>query len=314
MEFGAPWLLALAALVVPFGWLGVRRKRRAIPLPTIAGLRPVRPGIRVHAARAMPAVRALAVLLLVVAVARPRVGEAEALVPAEGVDIVLSLDISSSMEFARLAGGVNRLEATREVISEFIATREEDRVGLVAFQRSAVPISPPTTDYEALDRLVEELRPGLVRDGTAIGEGIGVALNMLRESDAASRVVVLLTDGRQNVDSIAPLEAAELARALRVRVYTVAVVEGDEAPRPREVDEDLLKEVAEATGARYFRASSQEDLAAIYQEIGSLEKSRVAGERFARYREFGPWLAAVAAALIALELLLRATWLRRAPE
>lgn len=314
MEFGYPWLLPLAVLAVPLAWLGLRRRRVAIPLATVAGLRRVRPGRRARAARAIPLVRVVAVVLLVVAVARPRVGEVEALVPAEGIDIVLTIDISSSMEFARLPDGSNRLEATRDVIRGFIADREEDRVGIVAFQRSAVPLAPPSTDYEALDRIVADLRPGLIRDGTAIGEGIGVALNMLRESDAASRVVILLTDGRHNVDSISPLEAAELARALRVRVYTVAVVQDDLPAGRREVDEELLATVAETTGGRYFRAASREDLASIYDEIGSLETSRVSGERFERYEEFGPWFAAAAGALLVAELLLRGTWLRRAPE
>ncbi len=312
MEFREPLLLLLLVTLPVAAWLWRRRRRAAVVLPSVAGLASVRPSLRLRLARALPLVLMASAAIAIVALAGPRKGEAAARVPADGIDIVLALDISSSMT-APLGDGRTRIEATKEVVREFIRSRENDRVGLVVFQRDALPIAPPTLDHRALERLVEDLAPGLLPDGTAIGVGIGSALTMLRDSEAASRIVILLTDGRHNAwESIAPEEAAELAAVSGVPVYTIAVV-GDSPGTRLDIDEAQLRAIAERTGGRFFLARSTEELRDVYEEIARLETSAVERDRFLRYVEFGPLLAGVAGGLATLYLLLGAAGLWRRP-
>ena len=235
------------------------------------------------------------------------------MVPAEGIDIALSLDISSSMTTSRLGQKQTRLEATKEVIRGFIRGRANDRIGFVAFARDGVALSPPTLDYAALDRIVKDTDSGIVPDGTSIGIGLATALNMLRDSTAASRIVILLTDGQHNTPTISPKDASELAAALKIKVYTIGVLTDARLQVQTEIDEKLLRSIAERTGGKYFAADSAESLAAVYEEIGSLETSSVGREHFERFTELAPWFVLPAAALLLAELLLGATYLRRAP-
>ena len=315
MRFADPWLLMLALAAAPLALARWQRPAPAIAVPFAGGLDAVPAGWRVRARRLLPVLRVAAVLLLVAGVARPRAGEAEALVPAEGVDIALAVDLSSSMTASSFGGGRTRLDAARDVIREFVASRERDRVGLVVFQRDALPLAPLTLDRDALDAVIAGLDSAFLPDGTGIGVGIAAALSLLEESAAASRIVILLTDGRQNVESIGPAEAAELAAALRVRVYTIGIVERDGARGLTDpgVDVELLESIADRTDAAYFEAASPDDLARVYDEIASLETSRVGGETFARHRELGPWLLAAGAMLLLVELALGRTRLRGTP-
>jgi len=204
----------------------------------------------------------LAIAVFAVALAQPRVGVADALVPAEGIDIALALDVSSSMD-QRMGPQGSRLDVTREVVREFMKTREDDQIGLVVFRADAIPLSPPTLDHRALDSLVATIDPGILKDGTGIGVAIGAAVNMLEESAAASRVVILLTDGTHNEASIHPLDASQIASVLGVRIYTIGV--GPSSPGLSSgVDEELLREIAQLTGGSYFSAESPADLAAVY--------------------------------------------------
>jgi Ca-activated chloride channel family protein len=311
MEFAEPLALALAVLALPVAFLA-RRRARGYTMPSTAPVASLKPTLRIRLARLLPALRVLAVILLAVAVAGPREGRANAVVPGEGVDIALAIDISSSMD-QQFAPGKTRLDATRDVVREFIKSRQNDRVGLVVFQQDALSLSPSTLDYSALDKMVADLNSGLLPDGTGIGVGLGNALNMLQDSTAASRIVILLTDGRHNADSISPERAAELASALKIRVYTIGVVSKDSALSNDEVDADLLQAIADRTGARYFEADSPQSLQSVYDEIGSLERSRVGRDSFESFTEYGVWFAAAAAALLAAELVLRGTVLRRSP-
>ena len=316
MHFADPWLLLLALVAIP---LAIARWRRLAPLiavPFALGLEAAPIGWRVRLRRLLPFLRIIAILLLVAGLARPRLGEAETLVPAEGVDIALSVDVSSSMALSPFSRGRTRLDSVKDVIRDFIASRETDRVGLVVFQREALPLVPLTLDHEALDTIIADLGADLLPDGTGIGVGIASALSMLEDSSASSRIVILLTDGRHNVDSLSPAEAAEIAAALRIRVYTIGVVEEGDRPQgfsPTTIDAELLTFIAEHTGARYFEAATAEDLAEVYDEIASLETSRVGGETFARHGELGLWLVAAGAVLLLGELTLGRTWLRRTP-
>lgn len=311
MQFAEPLALLLALLALPVAWLA-RRTPRGYTVPAAGPAIAARPSLRLRAARFTPALRVLAVVALAVAVAGPRQGDAKSVVPGEGIDIALALDISSSMD-QRFTNLQTRLEATKEVVREFIRNRENDRVGLVVFQQDALALSPPSLDYRALDEMVAGLNSGLLPDGTGIGVGLANALNMLQDSTAASRIVILLTDGEHNADSISPEKAAELAISLKIRVYTIGVVSESNPGRNSEIDEELLRAIADRTGARYFEADSPQALQDVYDEIGSLERSRVGREQFESFTEWAPLFAGLAAGLIALELVLRGTILRRAP-
>lgn len=311
MEFAEPFALALALLAIPVAFLA-RRKARGYIVPSTAALSTARPTWRLRAARWLPALRVLAVIALAVAVAGPRRGDADAVIPGEGIDIALALDISSSME-QDMSPGKSRLQATQDVIREFINSRTDDRVGLVVFAEEALALSPPSLDYNALDRMVANLEKGFLPDGTGIGVGLASSLNMLQDSTAASRIVILLTDGQHNANSITPEQAAELAVSLKIRVYTIGVVDQKNPGINPGIDERLLVEIADRTGATYFEADSPQQLQDIYDEIGSLERSRVGRASFESFTEWAPWFAVAAAGLVALELVLRGTVLRRAP-
>ncbi|MEX0783166.1 MAG: VWA domain-containing protein [Dehalococcoidia bacterium] len=315
MEFAYPYLLGLAALAIPVLAAAWWRRRAAVAIPAAAGVAGLAPNLRLRAARLLPLCRVAAVVLLAIALARPRTGEVDAVVPAEGIDIALSLDISSSMT-ALMPGDEDqrdRLEVTKSVIRAFIEERENDRIGFVVFQKDSLALTPPTLDYDALDRIVADIETGLLPDGTGIGVGMASALNMLRDSNAASRIVILLTDGDHNATSISPEDAADVASALRIRVYTIGVVDREGIRASGDVNEERLRSIAERTGGKYYAADSPDSLAEVYEEIGRLETSRVGGETFERYEEYAPWFAAAAAAVLGVELLLAATWLRRSP-
>lgn len=312
VELAAPYALFLGLAALPLLLLAWRPRREGVAVATGSALMPLRPTWRVRLLKWLPALRIAAVVLLAIAAAGPRVGDANAIVPAEGIDMALSVDTSTSMTTSSL-GDQNRLEVTKDVIREFIAGLENDRVGLVAFAETGLALSPPTLDYDALDQIIASLDSGFLPDGTAIGLGLAEALNMLRDSTAASRAVVLLTDGQHNEQSISPQEAAGLAEALNVKIYTIGIISPGSAGGSFGVDEELLEAISEQTGGRYFAADSPEALAEIYEEIGQLEKSGVGRERFERFTELVAWFVLPAALLLALDLVLRATWLRRHP-
>jgi Ca-activated chloride channel family protein len=202
----------------------------------------------------------------------------------------------------------NRLDVAKRVLVDFIEGREEDRLGLVIFRATSIVLSPLTLDYDALTSVTEEVGDVTLEDGTAIGVGLGDALNLLRESRARSRVAILLTDGENNAGDIEPLAAARIAETLGVRVYTIGVIEAGR----RTVDGEALKEMAELTGGRYFPASSEQALEAIYASIDQLEKSRIDRSQFGTYDEYAMYFLAAALGLLALELFLRNTLWRQA--
>lgn len=311
MEFAQPYALLLAALAIPLAVAIFLPRRRGLAVPSSAGVAKLRPTARVRMARLLPLTRAAGVGLIVVALAGPRIGDANAVVPAEGIDITFSLDISSSMSTSLIRVKQSRIEATKDVIQSFIDGRKDDRIGFVVFARDGLALSPPTLDYRALKEIVKETKPGLITDGTSIGVGLATALNTLRDSTAATRIVILLTDGQHNTPTIPPLDAARLAAALKIKVYTIGVVDDATAKVQNEIDEKLMKAIASETGGRYFAADSPQALAAVYDEIGTLETSGVGREHFERFTELAPWFAAPAALLIMLEIVLGATWLRR---
>jgi Ca-activated chloride channel family protein len=307
-------LLAGPALLAAWQWR-LRRSAPAIPLSTL-DLAPARVTWRQRLRPLVPALRFAAMALVVIALARPQGARVSAATSAEGIDIVLALDTSSSMQIAD-PGERPRLEIAREALLDFIESRPDDRLALLAFRSRSLVLSPLTLDHRALADFVREAGRIEIEDGTAIGLAVADSLNLLREAKGPSRVVVLLTDGENNQRLVEPLQAARLAQALGVRLYTVGVVDepppGTARARRLNVDETALRRMAEITGGQYFRATDAGSLEAVYRHIGALETSRAERLSPAAYRELGPWLVAAALGLVVVEVTLAAGALRRFP-
>lgn len=257
--------------------------------------------------------RTFALVMIIVAIARPRSSEEMERVDTEGIDIVLAMDVSTSMLARDLTP--DRINASKDIAIEFIAQRPTDRMGIVVFAGESFTQCPLTTDRATLINLMKEVQTDLIEDGTAIGNGLATAVARMKDSDAKSRVVILLTDGVNNRGEISPQMAAEIAKTYGVRVYTIGVGKEGMAPYPVmtpwgveiqnvkvEIDEALLSEIAESTGGRYFRATDNTKLAEIYSEINKMEKARTTVDSFPVYKElFGRYaLAALLAILLEL--------------
>lgn len=261
--------------------------------------------------------RTVALILIVIAIARPRTSEVIEKIDAEGIDIVLAMDVSTSMLARDFTP--DRISASKDIAIEFIAQRPTDRMGIVVFAGESYTQCPLTTDRAALINMMKEVETGLIDDGTAIGNGLATAIARMKDSDAKSRVVILLTDGVNNSGEMSPQMAVEIAKTYGIRVYTIGVGREGMAPYPVmtpwgvevknlevEIDEELLKEIASATGGRYFRANDNTKLAEIYGEINQMEKARTTVDSFPIYNElFGKF---VFWALIALLVELILNW------
>ena len=259
--------------------------------------------------------RVLALSLIVVAIARPRSSEVIEKIDAEGIDIVLAMDVSTSMLARDFTP--DRISASKDIAIEFIAQRPTDRMGIVVFAGESYTQCPLTTDRAALINMMKEVETGLIDDGTAIGNGLATAIARMKDSDAKSRVVILLTDGVNNSGEVSPQMAVEIAKTYGIRVYTIGVGREGMAPYPVmtpwgvevrnlevEIDEDLLKQIADETGGRYFRANDNTKLAEIYDEINQMEKARTTVDSFPVYKELFGTYALLALLLILAELVL----------
>jgi Ca-activated chloride channel family protein len=313
VRFDAPWALALLAIVVIAAALELRRERGhgGGVLFSSLGLVPRAHGSwRVRARWLLLPLRAAAATALILALAAPSVVQAAFDVPAEGIDIVVVLDTSSSMTTPDL-GGQPRIDVSKRVIHDFLGGLKNDRVGVVIFSAESMVLSPLTLDYAAAQRLVEPIVAGRpLRDGTAIGTGLATGLNVLRESTARGKVAVLLTDGQNNAGDVQPMDAAEIAKVLGVRLYTIGAVS---ARSRAEVDEALMRRMSEMTGGLYFRASDETALRDVYREIQTLEKARVGTRAFISTEDLSLPVAAAGAAFLALQFLLALTVFRRTP-
>jgi len=267
------------------------------------------------------AFRTLAVTLLIFVVARPQETDKFQDISTEGIDIVLTLDISGSMLARDFRP--DRLEASKNVATEFITGRPYDRMGLVVFSGESFTQCPLTTDHAVLINLLREIQSGMIEDGTAIGMGLATAVNRIKDSEAKSKVIILLTDGVNNRGEIAPATAAGIAKTYGIRVYTIGVGTQGMAPypvqtpygiqyqdMPVEIDEVILKEISQTTGGKYFRATDNNKLIQVYDEIDKLEKSKIDVRQFSRKEEKYILPALVAFCLLVLEILLRNTIFR----
>jgi Ca-activated chloride channel family protein len=323
-----PWLL-LVLLIVPIGyfarWRWTERHRGTLRYSAVDAVVAARTGAS-RSARHLPGLlRGLALTAMVLALARPQTGATTENVLTEGIDIVVALDISSSMLAEDLTP--NRLEAAKGVASSFVAGRRNDRIGLVAFAGQAFTQAPLTLDYDVVTGLLGQLQSGMIEDGTAVGMGLATAVKRLQASEAESKVVILLTDGRSNSGEIGPVTAGQMAQALGIRVYTIgagaigtARIPVDDPLRGRvyattrvDVDEPTLREIAELTGGQYFRATDNASLAAIWAEIDELETTEIAVENFTQYEERFPIVLAFGFLFFATELGLAQTVWRRLP-
>lgn len=328
IEYAHPEYFYLLLLLVPvIAWYVYRQRsmQAAIQVSSVEPLLQAPNTIRNYL-RHLPAfLRSMVFVLLVFILARPQSTNRWENVTTEGIDIVLALDISSSMLAQDFKP--DRLEASKDVAIEFISGRPNDRIGLVVFSAESFTQCPLTTDRAVLINLFKDIKSGMIEDGTAIGVGLTNAITRLKDSDAISKVIILLTDGVNNQGSIDPLTAAELAKSFGIRTYTIGVGSMGTAPYPVqdvfgrtflqdipvEIDESTLQQIADMTNGKYFRATNNQKLREIYAEIDKLEKSKIDVKEFSKKQEEYLWFAVAAALLLLLELLLRYTVLRKIP-
>jgi Ca-activated chloride channel family protein len=317
MSLAYPWLLLLLLLVPLIVWRERRKNpRAAFAFPEISQLVPVSRTPRVLLRRALGWLELVALVLMVVILARPRDEIREQTLLTEGIDMMLAVDVSRSMELRDFKP--NRLAVAKEVAQEFVAGRGGDRMGLVVFAAHAFTQCPLTLDYGVLGDLIAAVDFGMVDDGTAIGMAIATAANRLKDSAADSKVVILLTDGVNNAGRVDPLTAAELAAALGIRVYTIGAG-SDRAVRhgnmqvSSHVDEETLREIATRTGGAFFRAKDPDALRKIYARIDELETTTIETEELVRYDEAGPALLLPALCLLVVVLLAESSLLLKVP-
>ena len=318
------WLLVIPALMlVHYVYIELSGRRPHLRVPDVkfwkAGGRSVLGVIR-H----LPfLLRTVALVMIIIAIARPRSSTKMDKIDTEGIDIVLAMDVSTSMLARDFTP--DRISAAKDIAIEFISQRPSDRMGIVVFAGESYTQCPLTTDRATLINLMKEIETGLIEDGTAIGNGLATAVARMQNSDAKSRVVILLTDGVNNSGEIIPQTAADIAKTYGIRVYTIGVGANGTAPYPVmtpwgvqmqnvevEIDENLLKNIAETTGGRYFRATDNTKLSEIYSEINKMEKARTTIDSFPIYKELFTGFALIALACLLLEVLISFI-LRRLP-
>ena len=319
------WLMVVPAIMVlHYIYLEIKERhphlRVSTSVPWTAGGRSVMAYLR-HVPFVL---RVFALAMIVVAIARPRSSENMEKIDTEGIDIMLAMDVSTSMLARDLTP--DRINASKDIAIEFISQRPSDRMGIVVFAGESFTQCPLTTDRATLINLMKEVQTDIIEDGTAIGNGLATAVARMKDSDAKSRVVILLTDGVNNSGEVSPQMAVEIAKTYGIRVYTIGVGREGMAPYPVmtpwgveiqqvkvEIDENLLSEIAESTGGRYFRATDNTKLAEIYSEINKMEKARTTVDSFPIYKELFSKYALLALLALLLELMLNWLVIRRLP-
>jgi Ca-activated chloride channel family protein len=330
-RFANPELLGLLAMLpLLLLWRGRRGPVPAIEYPSLALVRDVARRTRSRVGSVLAGLPLLGLALLIVAIARPQEGESNATVHASGVDIMLLLDVSGSMQsldFKLDNLPASRLDVVKSVVRKFILARPNDRIGLTIFAGRPYLVSPVTLDHGWLLDNLERVTIGDIEDGTAIGSALASGLNRLRHQNAKSKIVILMTDGQNNAGQITPLTAAEAAKALGIKVYTIGIGVRGEAPFPVtdafgrrrivmekvDVDEATLGQISAATNARFYRATDTDSLNRIYTEIDKLEKTAFTVHSFERWRELFVWPAVAALVVLALSVLSQFALRRRIP-
>ena len=328
MVFANPNYLYLLLLFIPLiAWYIYKLRKSQASLQVSSAEAFEAPGAilwRVYLRHAPFVLRMLAIAVLIVVLARPQSTNSWQNSTTEGIDIVMAIDISTSMLAEDLKP--NRLEAAKDVAASFINGRPNDNIGLVVFAAESFTQCPLTTDHGVLLNLFKDIQPGIIQDGTAIGVGLANAVSRIKDSQEKSKVIILLTDGVNNTGEVAPVTAAEIAKTFGIRVYTIGVGTHGEAPYPIptafgvqyqnipvEIDEQVLKQIASTTGGQYFRATDNASLKEIYSEIDQMEKTKISVQEFSKKQEEYKNWALLVFALLLVEVLLRNTVLRNIP-
>ncbi len=318
------FLLLIIPVIVAWYWFRNKKNKAEIQISTLESFKKAGKTFKERFRHSLFAMRMLAIALLIIAIARPQSSSSRQDVSIEGIDIVLALDISGSMIAEDFKP--NRIEAAKRVAIDFIDGRPNDRIALVIFSGVSFTQCPLTSDHAVLKNLFKNVKSGMIQDGTAIGNGLATSVSRLKDSKAISKVIILLTDGVNNMGEIDPLTAADIAKLYGIRVYTIGVGTNGLAPYPVqtpfgtqyqnmqvEIDEALLQKISTETGGKYFRATNNRTLAGIYKEIDKMEKSKIDVTTFRKKKEEFLPLALLAALLLILELALRNTYFRSIP-
>jgi Ca-activated chloride channel family protein len=329
MILRSPYYLLLLILLLPLVWVVANKKRATstIRYPTTSHLQGIKPTWRVKYAPYLPWLPVGAALLLIIALARPQIGMKQMIIRQEGIDIILALDVSTSMLAEDFAKGQNRLDIVKKVTQEFIAKRPNDRIGMVVFAGRPYILSPLTWDHQWCEQRLTETKTGMIEDGTAIGSALATAVNRLRDSQAKSKVIILLTDGSNNAGSIPPQTAAEAAHALGITIHTIGAGSQGLVPYPVtdefghkhyqqvqiDLDENLLKKIAGTTRGQYFRATDSRSLQQIFHRIDRMQKNVIKMPKYLDYKELYPYFLLGAIGLLLAETVLANTVLRRLP-
>lgn len=327
MTFYNPGYLFLLLLLIPVGfwyWWKMRNSDASMQISTVSKLKEFPKSKRLKFRHLPFVLRLLAVAMIIIAAARPQTSSSWRSETTEGIDIMMAVDISGTMLAEDLRP--NRMEAAKTVASEFIVSRPNDNIGLVVFAAESFTLCPLTIDHNVLLNLFSGVKYDMVPDGTAIGLGLANAVNRVKEGKAKSKVVILLTDGSNNQGDIAPITAAEIAKTFGIRVYAIGVgshgLVNIPVPTPfgmqyqkmqSEFDEETLKQIADKTGGKYFRATNNAKLRAIYQEIDQLEKTKINVKEFNNKTELFYIFGILAFLFLFVEILLKNTWLRTSP-
>ena len=325
--FANPEYLYLLLLLIPMAvWYIFRHKKQnaTLRVSSLSAFKQPYNRIKEWARHSLPVLRMITIIAVILIIARPQSTDNWEKQTTEGIDIIMALDVSSSMLARDLRP--DRLDAAKDVAMKFINGRPNDRIGLTIFSGEAFTQCPLTTDHATLLNLFKDVKSGMIEDGTAIGLGLATSINRLRESNAESKVIILLTDGVNNRGEIDPVTAAELANTFGIRVYTIGVGSRGTAPYPVqtpfgtqykqmevEIDEATLQEMAQMTDGKYFRATSNSALKEIYDQIDQMEKTRIETKSFAKKQEEYIWFALIAAVALLMEVVLRATIFRTMP-
>ncbi|TRX70354.1 VWA domain-containing protein [Carboxylicivirga sp. M1479] len=318
------WLLIIVPAYIAWYVWKQKSMQASLKISTLKGFENAPVSKKVYLRHLLFAFRVLSIALLITVLARPQSSNSFRKEITEGIDIMMAIDISSSMLAEDFKP--NRLEAAKDVAADFIKGRSDDRIGLVIYAAESFTQCPLTTDHNVLQNLFKDIKMGLLDDGTAIGMGLATAVHRIKDSDAKSKVIILLTDGENNKGEIAPMTAAEIAKTFGVRVYTIGVGTNGMAPFPMQtvfgkqyqqvevkIDEELLQGIADMTDAKYFRATDKQKLDEIYKEIDLLEKTRNEVQEYTKHKEEYWWFAAFAGLFLLLEIFLRSTVFRNLP-
>lgn len=326
ITFANPWLLVLLT-IIPFlifwHYLKLKKNNTSLQISSTKDCGKSK-SLKLTIFKYSYLLKLIALVLIIIALARPQSKSSKQNVSVEGIDLILSLDISGSMLAEDFKP--NRLGAAKEVAKDFITMRENDRIGLVVFSGESFTQCPLTSDHSVLINMFDFIKSGIIDDGTALGDGLATSISRLKTSFAKSKVIILLTDGINNTGSIDPMLAAEMANLYNIRIYTIGVGKMGYAPYPVQtpfgiryenmevqIDEKLLQEIANQTGGKYFRATNKENLRLIYQEIDKMEKTKIDITEYTRKEEEYFIFALVAMIILALDCILKYTYLRNIP-